>query len=388
MKKIKIAHVITRMIIGGAQENTLLSVEGLHANAEYDVDLITGPAIGPEGTLLDRAYKNKISVLLIHEMRRNLNVYYDTIAFIKLYKLFKSKKYDIVHTHSSKAGILARAAAHIANVPVIIHSIHGLAYHRFENQVLNIIYIYVERLVSRWTQKIITVCPEMTRKALAEKVGTPEQYQTIYSGIETERFTTASKSDATLLRNELDIPENALVVGKIARLFYLKGHTYLLPAIKKVIDRKPNTYFLLVGDGILKNMLQHEAKKLGIDRHIRFVGLVKPEEIPRYVQCMDIVVHLSLREGLPRVVPQAFLCKKPVVVYDIDGAYNIVEDGKNGFLIPPKSIDMISEKILFLIENKDVRSKMGMDGYHKAIDLFPYERMVKELDALYKEYMV
>ena len=146
MRKIRIAHIITRMILGGAQENTLLSVEGLHEMCDYEVHLITGPALGPEGTLLDRAEKKGISVKLIPQLRRNLNPLLDLIAFLKLFVLLRKGKYNIVHTHSSKAGILGRIAAKMAGVKIVVHTIHGLPFHENEKPYLNLIYILLEKI--------------------------------------------------------------------------------------------------------------------------------------------------------------------------------------------------------------------------------------------------
>ena len=137
MKKIKVAHVITRMIIGGAQENTLLSVEGLQKLSHYTVDLITGPALGPEGSLLELTQSQDVNIILVPELRRKINIYNDIISFFKLVSIIKKNKFDIIHTHSSKAGILCRLAARCAHSQVIIHTIHGLPFHDYEHPFLN-----------------------------------------------------------------------------------------------------------------------------------------------------------------------------------------------------------------------------------------------------------
>ncbi len=385
MKKIKIAHVITRMIIGGAQENTLLSVQGLKELPIYEVDLITGPAIGPEGNLLKYYQTNKINIIFINELRRNINIFYDIMSFFKLFKLIKQNKYEIIHTHSSKAGILCRLAAHFARCKVIIHTIHGLPFHKYQNPILNYFFIFLERFVARYTDKIITVCPVMTKKALAVRIGKHTQYMTIYSGINTNYFKNIPGNINSDLKRQLGIPEEAFVIGKVARLFHLKGHKYLLPAAARVIKKYPVAYFLLVGDGVLNDELKSQAKRLKIEKNIIFCGLQTPDKIYQYINIMDIVVHLSLREGLPRVVPQAFFLEKPVIVYDIDGAKDIVDDGINGYLIPPESIDLLSKKILFLIKNNDIRFKMGQRGKRKALDIFPHTIMISKLDNLYRQ---
>ncbi len=386
MKTIKIAHVITRMILGGAQENTLLSVEGLHAKSDYDVELITGPAIGPEGSLLDRAYNNGVNVCMVNSLRRNINPLFDCAAFLKLFVKFRKEKYDIVHTHSSKAGVIARIAAYFAGVPVIVHTIHGLPFHDYAGRFSNFLYISLEKLCAKVTTKIVTVCPEMSRKAIEKGIGSKEDYLTVYSGIEVNQYQEFTNKEKFEFRSKYNIPDGAFVVGKIARLFHLKGHKYLLQSAKLVIDRNPNVYFVLVGDGILRDSLQEECQKLGIINNVIFAGLLQTREIPFVINGMDAVVHLSLREGLPRVIPQAFLLSKPVISYDIDGAKDIVDNGLNGYLVKSHTIIDVAESILSLAQHPEYAREMGARGYLKAIDIFPAEKMVNDLDNLYKTF--
>jgi len=385
MKKIKIAHVITRLILGGAQENTLLTVEGLQGYDDCSVDLITGPALGPEGSLFERAHLNNVSLIEIPEMRRNIHFWRDCVTLIKLFNLFRKKRYDVIHSHSSKAGIICRVAAFLAGCKIIVHTIHGLPFHPYQSNFLNTLYIFLEKICAVVTKKIAVVCPEMSRKALAQGIGTPEKFVTVYSGIETEQYKSISKQSEIGIRQQYGIPNNAIVVGKIARLFHLKGHKYLLPAAKMIIDKYPDVYFLLVGDGVLHDILKEKSRELGIEKNIIFTGLIASQSIPEYINVMDIVVHLSLREGLPRVVPQSFLLGKPVIAYDVDGAKDIIDNEKNGFLLPPKEVEILSQKIEYLLKNPDVAQKMGKEGEQKAWKLFPHEKMVSQLHALYHE---
>lgn len=380
----KVAHVITRMILGGAQENTLLSVEGLKYEYQYQVDLITGPETGPEGSLLDRCRQNKVPVIKSAFLRRNLNPLFDLLAFFELLFIFKKNKYDIVHTHSSKAGIIGRLAAKAAGVQIIVHTIHGLPFHEYEKPYKNFLYIVLERFAARFTDKIAVVCPEMSRKALAAGIGTDDLYETVYSGIEIGKFEVARKEVSTSeLRARLGIPADALVVGKIARLFHLKGYDRLLPIAEKICEMNENVYFLFVGDGILRSELEAEVKRLGISDRVIFAGLVPSSDVAKYISIMDIVVHLSLREGLPRVIPEAFLCSKPVVVYDIDGAKDIVDDGLNGYLVPSDDDRLFIERLNDLVRSKDKRQNFGNNGFKKANELFPAEKMSASLNSMY-----
>jgi glycosyltransferase involved in cell wall biosynthesis len=385
MEKIKVAHIITRMIIGGAQENTLYTLEGLMADPSYEVTLVTGPTYGPEGSLMDQVVSKNVRTLTVPTLRRNINPLYDLCAFLHLLTILKRENFDIVHTHSSKAGILARLAAKCLGVKTIIHTIHGLPFHKYESAVRNALYKFLERIVASFTTKIITVCDEMARQAVDAKIASPEKFCTIFSGLDTQTFLEERKDEVDSLRKSWDVPDNAVLIGKIGRLFHLKGHKYLLPAAREVITHSPQTYFVFVGGGMLEEELKQQARDLGIEKHIIFVGLIPPDDIPLYIRVMDIVVHVSLREGLPRVVPQAFLSHKPVVAFDIDGARDIIEDGVNGFLVNAKNIEMLAKQLLVLINLPSLRSEFASAGYEKALTLFSKEKMVEDISALYQK---
>jgi len=384
MTPIKIAHVITRLILGGAQENTLLSVEGLQAKGDCAVDLITGPAEGPEGSLIERASAHNVALIMVPELCRAINPFKDLRALQKLSGLFRKKKYDIVHTHSSKAGIVGRAAAHRAGTRIIVHTIHGLPFHPYERAYRNMLYTALERRAARYTDRIITVCPEMQSKALSAGIGTPEQYAVVYSGIEVDPFMNVSQSEREKLRVRLRLPPDALVIGKVARLFHLKGHADLLAIAPELIRTDNRIYFLFIGDGILRDSLESQAERLGIADRVRFAGLVPPEEIPVYLHAMDVVVHLSLREGLARVIPQAFLCRRPVVAYNVDGACDIIKPGVNGILVPPGETGMLATQILALCRDTALRQRLGDNGFQDAVKIFPHTVMVESLYDLYK----
>ncbi|MCK4262165.1 glycosyltransferase, partial [bacterium] len=180
MKRRKVLHIITRLILGGAQENTILTVEGLQKKSQYQVDLATGPPIGPEGSLVEDAKGRGINLIMVPEMRREINPWRDFLTFIKLYRLIKRGNYDIVHTHSAKAGILGRLAAKLAGIKVIVHTIHGLPFHEYQNRWISRFYVLCERLAGVFTDKIITVAEVMTEKALTAKIAPREKFVTIY----------------------------------------------------------------------------------------------------------------------------------------------------------------------------------------------------------------
>ncbi len=394
-KKIKVVHIITRLILGGAQENTLLTVDGLQKKENYEVTLFTGPSLGPEGSLMEEARKRGIKLIIIKSFRRNIHPWLDLKSFFEVYFLLRKEHYHIVHTHSSKAGILGRLAAWLTGTPIIIHTIHGLPFFPYQNKFINFLAVNLERTTSLCTDKIITVCDNMAKKAHAAKVAPLNKFLTIYSGMELDEFLNVKENKK--LKENLGIKDDELLVGKIARLFELKGHRFLLKSAKEVISEFPKVKFLFIGNGNLKDKLQKQAVKLKIEDKIIFTGLVPREKIPDYISTMDIVVHVSLREGLARAIPQAFACGKPVVAFDIDGADEVIRDGQNGFLlsapnIPEKEWEtydctQLTVYILKLLRDENLRKKMGEEGRKVVDPIFRAEYMVEQIDNLYKKLL-
>ncbi|MHC4711710.1 MAG: glycosyltransferase family 4 protein [Planctomycetota bacterium] len=379
----EVVHIITRMILGGAQENTLYTVEGLDRLGDWQTLLVTGPAIGPEGELLNRARANGVRVEVVDSMRRAINPLRDGAAYLALKRILKRERPEIVHTHSSKAGILGRAAARAAGVPVVVHTIHGLPFHPYQNALVNRTYIALERWAAVRSDHIITVCDAMAEKAADAGVAPPGKFTTVYSGMEVDTFLRASSAREEV-RARLEVAPDAPLVGKVARLFHLKGHKYLIDAMPAVLEKFPATKFLFVGDGILKNALWKRAESLGVADSIIFAGLVEPDEVPRMVAAMDLLVHCSLREGLARVLPQAFLAGIPVISYDIDGAREVVESGRTGWLLAPEEVDGLSAAMIEALSDPVRAREMALKGREFCREAFSVERMVEKITGLYE----
>ncbi|MCM8757341.1 MAG: glycosyltransferase, partial [Candidatus Omnitrophica bacterium] len=311
----KIAHVITRLIVGGAQENTIFTVEGL-AKRGHQVDLITGPTTGPEGSLEQRVPASGVRLLRIRHLVRNINLISDCLAFRKLFCLFRKERYDIIHTHSAKAGIIGRLAGRLA-LPeaVVIHTIHGPSFYPYQPVMLRFLYTLAERIAGWFTDYFICVGEVMKETYVKAGIGQPSQYRVIYSGFDLLPYLAAETNRQTF-RQRLNIREDERVIGMIGRLFPLKGQEYLLAAFSRVARAFPKAKLLLVGDGILRPQLESQTERYGIQDKVIFSGLVRPEEIPEYVAVMDIAAHTSFREGLPKAVAQGLAGVKSVVAFD------------------------------------------------------------------------
>lgn len=381
--RLRIVHVITRLIVGGAQENTLLSCEGQHDRG-HEVTLITGPPLGPEGSLLERAQSYGYRVKLLDSMRRAILPGRDYLSYRALVREFRELNPDIVHTHSSKAGIIGRWAAAKARVPVVIHTIHGLAFTASTSSLANRSYEVLERITAPKTAKIVCVADAMRDQSLKCGIGTPEQYVTVYSGMQTVPFLNPPVSRQQV-RRQLGLADDHVALGTIARLFHLKGYEDLLDLAPELCVRWPNLRFLWIGDGLLRQSFERRIAEMNLQDRFILTGLVPPSRIPELTGATDILVHPSRREGLARALPQGSLAGKPVITYDIDGNKEAVMQDKTGFVIPPFDKQQLSAAIHRLMDQPALRDQMGQAGRNFALARFDGQVMVDRLEEIYRE---
>jgi glycosyltransferase involved in cell wall biosynthesis len=379
----RVTHVITRLVVGGAQENTVATVLGLQRYPGLQVNLVAGPTTGPEGSL-ESAFADKPELLtVLPSLIRPIHPWCDLLAWLRLVKMFRAAPPRIVHTHSGKAGILGRLAARRAGVPIIIHTVHGPSFGPFQGPVPNLLLRAAERRAAKVTTHFISVADAMTRQYLAASVGRPDQFSRIFSGFALEPFL-AARQDSEL-RTRLGLASTDFVVGKIARLFQLKGHEDLIAAAPDVLRRHAWTKFLLVGDGALRLRLQERVRAAGLEKHFIFAGLVAPVDIPKYVGVMDVVAHLSRREGLARALPQALAAGRPVVAYDCDGANEVCLSGQTGFLIAPGDVKALAERLAQLAGDAALREQLGRRGREFVRENFAVETMLEKIYTLYQK---
>ncbi len=377
----RVTHVITRLIVGGAQENTVSSVLGLHQKPRLEVKLISGPPVGSEGSL-ESAFANSRQLLTIMpDLVQPVHPWKDWLALRQLTRRFRAERPQMVHTHSGKAGVLGRLAAARAGVPVVIHTIHGPSFGRFQGRLANWTFGLAEHLAARVTTHFVSVADAMSDQYLAAGIGRPEQFTKIFSGFDLSPFLSATNDPA--LRARLGIAPNDFVVGKIARLVKLKGHDDLFAAASVLVRECPQIKFLLVGDGPWRSRFENQARAQGLEKYFVFTGLVPPTEVPRLVGIMDVLVHLSLREGLPRALPQALAACRPVVAYDCDGAREVCITNETGFLVAPGKTDELTSRLVQLARDPGLRARLGRRGQQLVKDSFGVQRMVDDLYALY-----
>jgi glycosyltransferase involved in cell wall biosynthesis len=392
MKKIKILHIITRFDKGGSAENTLLTVIGLDKE-RYDVTMAYGSST--ESLMSEseaRANRNDqervrsggVKLILIPELVRSISPLKDLKAFLRIFLLIKREKYTIVHTHTSKAGILGRWAALFAGVPIIIHTPHGHAFIGYFGRFMTSLFILIERITAIFTDTIITLTDRCKEEHVEFKIAKAERFRTIHSGVEMERFLNLH-IDREKKKRSLGITDGYPVIGTVGRFISIKGHKYLIDAIKIVSERIPDVRFIFVGEGPLRPELIKQAESLGVIDKILFLGW--REEIPEIISIIDLFVLTSLYEGMGKVFIEAMIMGKPVIATRVGGIPDIVRDGEDGILIPPKESKRLAEAIITLLEDKDKREKMGRSGKMHA-SLYSDKAMVAKIDTLYNKWIL
>ena len=382
----RIMHISTRLILGGSQENTVLSCMG-QADEGHEVDLVYGPIHGPEGTMLPTVHEHGgINAIETPNLVREVSPTRDLACLRELKTLIREHRPDVVHTHSSKAGILGRAAAWSVGVPAVVHTIHGLPFHPYQSGVRNLAYVLAERYAARRCHHIVTVADAMRDQAMARGIGRPEQYTTVRSGMVVDPFLDDTESK-TATRTRLGLPTDACLVGTISRLAELKGHDDLLDALGEDMRADPNLHLLWVGDGYWAERLLGRVRDEGLEAQVHAVGLVEPDTIPDWVRAMDILAHPSYREGLPRAVVQGMLGARPVVTYDLDGGPEVCVSGQTGQLVTPGDVTGLRAAVRTLRESPEEAVAMGVRGRERCREDFDWRVMVRRLLTLYEELL-
>lgn len=387
----------------------MLSCEG-QAGLGHAVHLAYGPIYGPEGSLLDRARSFRTQDgrgVVCHELPnlvREIHPVKDHFCFHRdLKRLMDEVKPDIVHTHSSKAGILGRWAAWVAmkrlGKPIgVVHTVHGPPFmpvegsvvSRTKTRVKNHVYTLAERLAARRCHTIVSVADAMTEQFLARGIGRAEQYVTVRSGMETERFLEpAPGEDRASMRSALGFEDDDFVIGTVARLAQHKGHDDILDALGEDLRANPGWKLLWVGDGWWTERLMARVRAMGLERQLVHTGLVEQQRVGAMMRAMDVLVHPSYREGLPRTVPQALLCSVPVVASDVDGTPEACLDARvhgargTGLTFPAGDTAALRDCVRWMAERAEDRLVIGATGREMCRLMFSASAMVEELERVY-----
>lgn len=378
MRPLKVTHVITRLIVGGAQENTILSC-ALIDRERFPSDIVCGPQSGSEGDLFGEARARGIPLTVEPTLVREVSPIYDALCTLRLIAHFRHTRPDIVHTHSSKAGIVGRAAARGAGVPVVIQTAHGWGFHGAQPFLERALYVNLERATAPLADAMIVVAEPNRALARELGIGHPEQFHLIRSGIELESYR-RDEAAGRAIRAEFDVPADAFVFGSVGRLSEQKAPLDAMDAFIRVAAAHPDAHYVLVGDGPLRDRVQARARAGGVETRVRFAGLRR--DVGAFLSAFDGFVLSSRWEGLPRVVPQAMAAGLPVVATAVDGTPEAVVEGVSGWLVPPGDVAALADRMVRLAVDPARAQAMGQEGLRRAGE-FSARRMVDQLADLY-----
>ncbi|RJR21267.1 MAG: glycosyltransferase family 1 protein [Nitrospiraceae bacterium] len=380
MKKIKIAQVITRLDWGGSPDIIRLVCKSLDPD-RFDITLITGPSKNPSSMTENFLTEFKNRVITVPQLQRDVKPLDDIIALFRLYRLFRKEKFDIVHTHTAKAGALGRIAARLAGRAGVIHTSHGHNFYGYFGPAKSKLVIMAERFLTHFTDRI-TALTDLEKKDLSSyNVARPEKVDIINSGLELELYRNV-KADKNGRRDKLGIKSGSVLVGMVGRLEQIKGPGYFIEAAVSVAEKCPQAEFLVVGEGSLRYKLESRCRELKISDRVTFTGW--REDIPEILPGLDILVLPSLNEAVGRTLIEAGACGIPVVATKVGGIPEIVKDMETGILVPPGDADGLARALISLIEDNDKRQRMGEMARFWADDKFSASRMVASFSDLYE----
>ncbi|HHH84666.1 MAG TPA: glycosyltransferase family 1 protein [Firmicutes bacterium] len=372
----KILYIITKLELGGAQKVCLTLAR--HLSLEHDVYVMTGPG----GDLNSEAERFLGKHLIINPwLRRRVSPYHDMRAYFFMKGFIRRHAFDIVHTHSSKAGILGRLAAFRARTPKIFHTVHGFPFNDFRSFAANLVYLTLERLCAPLTRRLICVTAEDVALGRAKRVGRPEQYIIIRAAADIEAFH-SYQPDETLFRREWDIPLDAPLVVQVSCLKPQKNPVDFVNIAQKVNEkRNKKAVFILVGDGILRYAVEERVRMVKAAPYIRLAGWQK--DVRPFLAAADIVTLTSLWEGLPIAIIEAFALHKCIVATAINGNREVIRHGENGYLYEPRDTDAGARFVRELLDHPEERKAMGKAGYERILREFSIEKMVEDTKKLY-----
>ncbi|KAA3598719.1 MAG: glycosyltransferase family 1 protein [Calditrichaeota bacterium] len=377
---IKNIHIITRLDEGGSAGVTLDLVEGLKKQG-LDVELIYGLTSSFHSSFKDFEQKTGIKTHCIPEMIREVNPLKDLVATFKLYKILKKQKPQILHTHTSKAGIVGRLAGFLARIPVRVHSPHGHIFYGYFDRFTTKFFILIEKFFAKTSHKILNLTDEGRSDHIKEKIDKPEKFETVYCGIFLDDFKNCTKSE---IRTEFGVNESEFLVGFVGRLTEIKGCDIFLKGAKQVSEKADNVKFMVVGDGELREQVHTLAKNLGISDKVIFTGM--RNDIPQIFKALDVFVLTSRNEGLGRVLVEAMVSGIPIVASEVGGVPEVVEYGKSGLLFSSENISELSENILKLVSQNDLKENLISNGKRRAED-FEMQLMIDKVKSIYDSFL-
>jgi glycosyltransferase involved in cell wall biosynthesis len=379
-RPIRVLLAITGLAAGGATNVVLDLASHLSRHPDFALHLATGPSPAGRTDLTNLAYDLGINTRIVSSLVNQVKPLTNLRAVADLRRIIVQGAYDVVHTHSSVAGVVGRLAARAANCPVVVHHIHGWPIHQEMSTQARLFYLLMERFCARYTTRFIAVSRQDIRKGLAYGIGSAEKFTLIYNGIDLQKF--RQPVDENAVRAELGVEPHGKLVGMIGRLDQQKNPLDFIRTAALVVQDYADVQFLLVGDGPLRPACERLIEELQLQPKIRLLGY--RNDVARILPILTLTALSSLWEGLPIAFLEAMSAGKPIVANQVDGASDVVIDGETGFLVPPHQPAQMAAHILALLQNDPFCHQLGQVAQQRST-YFSVQRMVGQVGLLYKE---
>jgi glycosyltransferase involved in cell wall biosynthesis len=379
-KAVKVAHLVTRLDMGGAQQNTLHTIRHLN-RASFEPILMCGP-----GGFLDDEVKNDpaIRTVFVDSLLRDISLFYDLLALCELTKILLAERPAVLHTHSSKAGILGRLAATLADVPIVVHTYHGFGFHDRQPAFVKSLYVFLERLCARLTDALVFVSQSNIQYAAAHGLVRPQDAILIRSGVNLSGL--PARVDAAQLKMSAGVGRHKFLVVSIGNLKPQKNAGDFILMAAAVAAEVPEARFVFLGDGPQRRTLEARAFALGLEGKVLFLGWRR--DAVQWLAAADVFVMTSLWEGLPRALVEAMKSGLPPACYAVDGALDLIVDGVNGHLVVPGDHRALAERVTALLKNEPARHKLGAAAAAAIGPEFDIDGMVRSQEALYARLLL
>jgi len=380
LKPIKVVRIFSRLNIGGPSIHVTLLSEGLQS--PYSTILVTGKVGDEEGDMSyllkdDLSYRH----LYIKELGRELHFWSDVVAFWKIFRLLRSEKPDILHTHTSKAGLLGRLAGFLARVPIRIHTFHGHLFHNYYSGLKSHLIRWVERALGWITTHTIAISPTQKRDLVERyRIVSSRRTSVVPLGFDLSQFKEQTES-AEQVRQKFGLPVSKFVVTIVGRLVPIKNHALFLKVALQVLKDRQDVHFVIAGDGPSLGDLTSQVQGMGLKEHVTFLGWQK-ECAPIY-HLSDIICLTSLNEGTPVSLIEAQAAATPVITTAVGGVEDIVFPGENGYVLSLDDVEGFAAKILYLLDRPELRRKMAEYGRAFVLDKYDKKRLFTDIDQLY-----
>ncbi|HTP52070.1 MAG TPA: glycosyltransferase [Anaeromyxobacteraceae bacterium] len=378
-RRYRVLHTITTFSASsGAPENTRLTLKLLPRD-RFEVFLATRA-----GQSMERNLPADVTLLPVRHLDRAIRPHSDLLALVELYQLCKYWRFDVVHTHNSKDGILARWAAHLSGVPVVVHTIHNIPFRSSGHALRKRLYLTLERVTASVTDAFLAVSTENVRDYLEHGIGEQEQFRVVYSGLEFERYRVQlSQIDA---RARLGLPEANAVVGWFGRLNYQKDPLTFIRAAREVSEKSPGVHFVVCGDEGVGDGLAAATRglvsDLGLADRVHFLGF--RSDFPVVLRAVDVVMHSSRYEGMGRSVCEALLCERPVAGTAVDGMRELIVSGvRGGILVSPGQPSALAEATLSLLRDRELGRKLASAGAAWVLAKLSATDMARQVADIY-----